>query len=94
MSDPSFEEMLEQSFKTIHNGEVVTGSVIGVKPDQIILNIGYKSDGIITRNEYSNDNTIDLREAVHEGDQIDAKVLKVNDGEGQVLLSSKRIAAD
>ena len=86
--------MLEQSFKTIHNGEVVTGSVIGVKPDQIILNIGYKSDGIITRNEYSNDNTIDLREAVHEGDQIDAKVLKVNDGEGQVLLSSKRIAAD
>ena len=94
MSDPSFEEMLEQSFKTIHNGEVVTGTVIGVKPDQIILNIGYKSDGIITRNEYGNDNAADLREVVHEGDTIDAKVLKVNDGEGQVLLSSKRIAAD
>lgn len=94
MSDPSFEELLEQSFKTIHNGEVVTGTVIGVKPDQIILNIGYKSDGIITKNEYSNDNTVDLSAVVHEGDQIDAKVLKVNDGEGQVLLSSKRIAAD
>ena len=94
MSDPSFEEMLEQSFKTIHNGEVVTGTVIGVKPDQIILNIGYKSDGIITRNEFGSDNAADLREVVHEGDSIDAKVLKVNDGEGQVLLSSKRIAAD
>ena len=94
MSDPSFEEMLEQSFKTIHNGEVVTGTVIGVKPDQIILNIGYKSDGIITRNEFGNDSAADLREVVHEGDTIDAKVLKVNDGEGQVLLSSKRIAAD
>ena len=49
----SFEQMLEESFKTIRNGEVVEGVVIGVKPDEIILNIGYKSDGIITRNEYT-----------------------------------------
>ena len=55
MSEMSFEQMLEESFKTIRNGEVVEGVVIGVKPDEIILNIGYKSDGIITRNEYTNE---------------------------------------
>ena len=48
MSDLSFEQMLEESFKTIHNGEVVEGTVIDVKEDEIILNIGYKADGIIT----------------------------------------------
>ena len=51
MSEMSFEQMLEESFKTIRNGEVVEGTVIDVKPDEIVLNIGYKSDGIITRNE-------------------------------------------
>ena len=55
MSDLSFEQMLEESFKTIHNGEVVEGTVIDVKEDEIILNIGYKADGIITRSEYTND---------------------------------------
>ena len=45
--------MLEESFKTIHNGEVVEGTVIDVKEDEIILNIGYKADGIITRSEYT-----------------------------------------
>ena len=49
MSDLTFEQMLEESFKTIHNGEVVEGTVIDVKPDEIILNIGYKADGIISR---------------------------------------------
>ena len=53
MSEMSFEQMLEESFKTIRNGEVVEGTVIDVKPDEIVLNIGYKSDGIITRNAVS-----------------------------------------
>ena len=48
MSEMSFEQMLEESLKTIHNGEVVEGTVIDVKEDEIILNIGYKADGIIT----------------------------------------------
>ena len=55
MSELTFEQMLEESFKTIRNGEVVDGTVIDVKPDEIILNIGYKADGIITRNEYTNE---------------------------------------
>ncbi|WP_183774409.1 30S ribosomal protein S1 [Catenibacillus scindens] len=94
MSEMSFEQLLEASLKTIRTGEVVEGTVIDVKEDEIILNIGYKADGIITRNEYSNTPNLDLREVVHVGDTLQAKVLKVNDGEGQVLLTYKRLAAE
>ena len=93
MSEMSFEQMLEESLKTIRNGEVVEGTVIGVKPEELILNIGYKSDGILTRNEYSNE-PVDLTAAVKVGDKLDVKVIKVNDGEGQVLLSYKRLQAE
>ena len=86
--------MLEESCKTIHNGEVVEGTVIAVKPEEIILNIGYKADGIVTRNEYSNTPNIDLTTVVNIGDKMDTKVIKVNDGDGQVLLSYKRLAFD
>ncbi len=89
-----FEQMLEESLKTIRTGEVVTGKVIDVKDDEIVLNIGYKSDGIIPRNEYTNENNVDLRNLVHVGDEMEAKVVKVNDGEGQVALSYKRLAID
>ena len=94
MSEMSFEQLLEASLKTIRTGEVVEGTVIDVKEDEIILNIGYKADGIITRNEYSNTPNLDLTEVVHVGDTLQAKVLKVNDGEGQVLLTYKRLAAE
>lgn len=90
----SFEQLLEESLVTIHNGEVVKGTVIGVKEDEIILNIGYKADGIITRNEYTNAPNVDLTTMVQIGDEMEAKVLKVNDGEGQVLLTYKRLAAE
>ena len=94
MSEQTFEQMLEASFKTIHTGDIVTGTVIDVKPDELILNIGYKSDGILPKNEYTNDLSINLLEAVKPGDEIEVKVLKVNDGEGQVALTHKRIVAD
>ena len=94
MSEQSFEQMLEESFKTIRNGEVVEGTVIDVKPDEIVLNIGYKSDGIITRSEYTNEPNADLTTQVEVGSTMEAKVLKVNDGDGQVLLTYKRLAAE
>ena len=94
MSELSFEQMLEESLKTIRTGEIVTGKVIDVKEDEIILNIGYKADGIITKSEYSNDPSVVLTDAVHVGDSMEAKVLKVNDGEGQVILTYKRLAAE
>ena len=94
MSELTFEQMLEESLKTIHTGEVVEGTVIDVKPEEIALNIGYKSDGILTRNEYTNEPNVDLTTVVKPGDTMEVKVLKVNDGEGQVLLTYKRLAAD
>ena len=94
MSELTFEQMLEDSLKTISNGEVVDGTVIDVKPDEIVLNIGYKADGIITRSEYTNDNSADLTTLVSVGDTMTVKVLKVNDGEGQVALTYKRLAVE
>ena len=89
MSEMSFEQMLEESLKSVHAGEIVTGTVINVKPDEIALNIGYKSDGIMTRSDYSADNQLDLTTVVKVGDEIECKVKKVNDGEGQVVLSHR-----
>ena len=94
MVEKSFEQLLDESCKSIHNGEVVEGTVICVKEDEIVLNIGYKADGIITRSEFTNAPNADLTTLVKEGDTLQAKVLKVNDGEGQVLLTYKRLAAE
>ncbi len=94
MSDMSFEQLLEGTLKTIRNGEVVEGTVIRVKEDELVLNIGYKADGIITKSEYSSKPVADLREVVKEGDTMSAKVVKVNDGEGQVLLSRKKLQGE
>lgn len=91
----SFEQLFEeQEMKQIRTGEIVEGTVISVKEDEIVLNIGYKSDGIISRNEYTNTPNVDLTTCVSVGDKMEAKVLKVNDGEGQVLLSYKKLAAE
>ena len=94
MSELTFEQMLDESFKTIHSGEVVEGKIIDVKPDEAVLDIGYKSDGILTKNEYTNESNADLTTVLHVGDTMEVKVLKLNDGEGQVLLTYKRLAAD
>ncbi len=94
MSEMNFEQMIDASFKTIHTGEVVEGTVIDVKPDEAVINIGYKSDGILTRNEYTNDSGVDMTTVLNVGDTMEVKVLKVNDGEGQVTLSYKRLAVD
>lgn len=97
MSELSFAELLEESEKNenkIRTGSVVEGKVIGVKPDEIIVDIQYKADGIITRNEYSNTPNLDLTTVVKEGDPITVKVIKTNDGDGQVLLSYKRVASE
>lgn len=91
MSEMSFEQMLEESFKSLYPGEVVKGTVLDVKKTEAILNIGYKSDGILNIKEYSNDNVEDLRDHIHVNDELDVMILKLNDSEGQVVLSHKRV---
>ncbi len=90
----SFGELLEESIVTIHNNEVVEGTVIGVKENEIILNIGYKADGILTKSEYSNNPDVDLTKEVSIDDKLTVKVIKVNDGDGQVILTYKRLQQD
>ncbi|MCR5801085.1 MAG: 30S ribosomal protein S1 [Lachnospiraceae bacterium] len=91
MSELTFEQMLEESFKIPRSGEVVEGTVITVKPEEIILNLGCKADGILTKYEYTNDNSVNLQDAVKEGDKLEVKVIKVNDSEGQILVTYKRL---
>ena len=88
--EKSFDQMIDESIKTIRTGEIVDGTVISVKPDEIVLNIGYKSDGIISKEEFTNDSSVDLTTVVSVGDPLQVKILKVNDGDGQVALSYKR----
>ncbi len=90
----SFEQLLNESFKTIRTGEVVKGTVIAVKENEIELNIGYKHDGVVAKNEFTNDPQADLSELVHVGDELDVKVLKVNDGDGLVQLSARRVRTE
>ncbi|MCC8163973.1 MAG: 30S ribosomal protein S1 [Lachnospiraceae bacterium] len=95
MSELSFEQMLdEENAKKIRPGDIVEGSVIDVKEDEIILNIGYKADGVVKRQEYTNEPNADLRTMVSPGDTMEVKVGKLNDGEGQVELSYRKVAAE
>jgi ribosomal protein S1 len=91
----SFEQMLNESLKTtVRSGEVVKGTVIAVKENEIVLNIGYKADGIIQKKEFTNEDDADLSSLVNVGDEIEAKVIKANDGEGQVQLSTRRMRVE
>ncbi len=92
MSEESFEQMLNsEELVTIRNNEIVEGKVIDVKEDEIIVNIGYKADGILTKDEYSNNPDVNLKDEIHVDDTITVKVLKVNDKDGQVILTYKRL---
>ncbi|MDR1688441.1 MAG: bifunctional 4-hydroxy-3-methylbut-2-enyl diphosphate reductase/30S ribosomal protein S1 [Clostridiales bacterium] len=87
----SFEEMLDDSLVTLRTGEVVKGTVINVTATEISVNLKYKSDGIIPKSEFTDDSNADLTALVKPGDEIEVYVTRVNDGEGNVLLSKKRL---
>jgi len=86
----SFEQLLNESFKTIRNGEIVKGTVIAVKENEIVVNISSKHDGIITKQNFTHDPAAVLSELVHVGDEVEAKILKVNDGDGLVQLTTRQ----
>ncbi|MBO6119671.1 MAG: S1 RNA-binding domain-containing protein [Lachnospiraceae bacterium] len=91
MSEMSFEELLNQSMKEISVGEQITGRVISVHKDYAVLNIGYKADGIIKNYDYSRSQDLDLTSVLNVGDELTVVVKKLNDGEGQVVLSRKEL---
>ncbi|MCL2399212.1 MAG: bifunctional 4-hydroxy-3-methylbut-2-enyl diphosphate reductase/30S ribosomal protein S1 [Defluviitaleaceae bacterium] len=93
LSGQSFEDMLNESFVTLHTGDVVKGTVIQVTNSEITVNLGYKSDGTITRNEFTDDSNADLQDLAKPGDVIEVLVMRVNDGDGNVLVSKRRLDA-
>ncbi len=90
----NFAEMLDKSLITLHTGDVVTGTVISVSNGEVSVNLGYKSDGIIPRNEFSENPDVDPADVVKAGDEIEVFVVRVNDGDGNVLVSRKRLEAN
>lgn len=84
-------ELYEDSMVNIKVNDIVMGEVIAVNEEEVMVNIGYKSDGILPKNEYSIKKDVHLTEEVQPGDQIQVMILSLNDGEGNVLLSKKRV---
>lgn len=89
-----FREELEASFKKIRVGDVVTGTVIDVTEDQVIVDLKTYADGVIRKEDLSEDPDFNMQEAVHPGDEITATVMATNDGEGNMVLSKKEANAD
>lgn len=84
-----YQKELDASLKQISEGDILTGTVIGVGDDEITLDLQSYTEGIITKEHFSNDPACILKEAVQPGDEITATVLKTDDGQGHVLLSRK-----
>lgn len=87
----SFAELLEQSLKTLHTGDKVTGIVTQIKPTDIHVDLGVKQDGYIPISELSDDPTYDVEANIKQGMEIEAFVVRVNDIEGTIMLSKKRL---
>lgn len=80
---------LEASFRTIQEGDVIKGTVIGVNEEEVTLDLKYYTQGIIKATDMSNDPAFSVMTDVHEGDVIEASVVKMDDGQGNILLSRK-----
>lgn len=89
----SFGEMLDQSFKSTYNGKKETGVVVGYTPTEVQVDIGTKHTGYVPLHELTDDSNAKVEDLVKIGDQIDLLVVRVNDVEGTVILSKKRLDA-
>lgn len=89
----SFEEMLNASFKSTYNGEKVTAIVTGIKPNEILVDIGTKHAGFVPMSELSDDPSAKAEDIVKVGDELELLVVRVNDVEGTAMLSKKRLDA-
>ena len=80
---------LEASFKKVREGDILTGTVINVSETEVTLDLKYYTEGIIRLEDYSSNQDIILKDVVHVGDEISAAVIRTDDGQGHILLSSK-----
>ena len=91
--DESFEELLNQSFKTLNTGEKVTGIVTAITPTEVQVDVGAKQAAYIKLSELTDDPTAKAEDIVHVGDEIETYIVRVNDVEGYAELSKKRLDA-
>lgn len=84
-------EAIESSFTRIRRGDIIKGTILYVTENELMVNINYKSDGIVAKSEASHDDDINLKETYKVGDEIDVYVVKLDDGEGNVVLSIKKV---
>ncbi len=84
-----YKEELEASFRRINEGDIISGTVIGVSEEEVTLDLKYYAQGIIKVEDLSNDPGFQVMEEVHPGDVIEATVVKTDDGEGNIQLSKK-----
>jgi len=87
----SFQEMLDETFAPLKSGNIVKGTIVSVSPTEVIVDLGYKSDGIVSRSEFTTDLSVELTDIAKPGDTVDVWVLRVNDGEGNVVCSKKKV---
>jgi small subunit ribosomal protein S1 len=80
----------EATFRTIEEGEVVTGHVVRIDKDEVLVDIGYKSEGVIPANELSIRKSVDPKDEVHLGEEVDAIVMTKEDQDGRLIMSKKR----
>ncbi|MBE6696492.1 MAG: bifunctional 4-hydroxy-3-methylbut-2-enyl diphosphate reductase/30S ribosomal protein S1 [Ruminococcaceae bacterium] len=94
MSIENFEQMLEDSLKTLHTGETVHGIVTAISDNEVYVDLGTKVTGVIAREQITDDNAADLRKMFKIGEEVTAFVIRVEDGKGTATLSKKRVDAD
>ena len=91
--EKSFEEMLEDSIKTIYNGDTVKGIVAAITPTEVTVDLGTKHSGYIPVEEFNDEAGSKIEDIIHVGDEVEACVVRVNDVEGTVMLSKRRLDA-
>ncbi len=84
-----YKEELEASFRKIQEGDIITGTVIDVKEDEVTLDLKYYAQGVIKKEDLSNDPNFQVMEEIHVGDELEATVVSNDDGQGNIRLSRK-----
>ena len=92
-TEKSFAELLEDSIKTIYNGDTVKGIVAAITPTEVTVDLGTKHSGYIPVEDFADDNGTKIEDLIHVGDEVEACVVRVNDVEGTVMLSKRRLDA-
>ncbi|MCX7709614.1 MAG: bifunctional 4-hydroxy-3-methylbut-2-enyl diphosphate reductase/30S ribosomal protein S1 [Clostridia bacterium] len=92
-NEMSFKEAFESSLVTLQSGQTVKGKIIGYNNAEVFVDMGYKSDGIIPMEEFSDDPDFKPEASLKVGEEVEVFVVRVNDGEGNVVLSKKKVDA-